>query len=285
MADEDHAVIAVEDFRREVQLVLARQIDRVAGAFRPAEEVAVIARPAGGGVFLGIAIGIGPFHVRIARGCSRRGVDLQRHAWRVLRQNCEATAERALGADHGRILVASGAGDCPDSGWSRPRCCRPSRCRWRRPAGTRPGLRPASGRTMNTWWQVTGLPVAVLCRQRDAISARRPVLTDAERMRDRPAATDDGALVGCVLPGGGKAVLRQDRGFGRAVAHDLQPVSGSGRADMQVDRRARRIGIGGRCSTRFRRVRRPCREFRNNGPEPPRGVALASARNRGTRFR
>ena len=52
MADEHDAIVAVEDFRREMELVLAGKIDGVAGALGPAEEMAVVARPAGRGIFL-----------------------------------------------------------------------------------------------------------------------------------------------------------------------------------------------------------------------------------------
>ena len=99
VADEDDAVVAVEKLGLEMQFVLAGEIDRVACPLGPAEEMAVVARPAGRGVFLGMAGGVGPFHMRIARRGQRRQRDLQRHAWRLRRQPHEAAGERALDAD------------------------------------------------------------------------------------------------------------------------------------------------------------------------------------------
>src|SRR5262245_54001934 len=73
--------------------------------------MAVIARPAGGGIFLGMAGRIGPFHMRVARNGGRWRLDFERHARGILGQGDEAAAPGALGADAGRILVAVGAGD------------------------------------------------------------------------------------------------------------------------------------------------------------------------------
>ena len=60
---------------------------------------------------------------------------------------------------------------CPDSGWSRPRCCRRSMCRSRRPAGCGRVLLPATGRTNEQMVAADQPPVAAFGRQRDAIGA------------------------------------------------------------------------------------------------------------------
>ncbi len=46
VADKDDTIVAVEDLRSEMQVVLAGQVDGIAAAFGETEEVAVVARPA-----------------------------------------------------------------------------------------------------------------------------------------------------------------------------------------------------------------------------------------------
>ena len=66
MADDDHATVATKEVWITMKVMLARDVDVVAGGFRPACEMALVARPAGGGVFLRVTVGVGPFHVGIA---------------------------------------------------------------------------------------------------------------------------------------------------------------------------------------------------------------------------
>src|SRR5262249_18690210 len=61
--DENDARVALEYLRIEMQLVLTGEIDGKAHALRPLEEVPVIARPAGGCVFVGVTPRKRPLHV------------------------------------------------------------------------------------------------------------------------------------------------------------------------------------------------------------------------------
>src|SRR5690606_34800214 len=55
MADEHGAITVQQDFRREMQFMLAAEIDRIAGTLGEAEKMAAITRPAGRRILLGMA--------------------------------------------------------------------------------------------------------------------------------------------------------------------------------------------------------------------------------------
>ncbi|MCY1240775.1 hypothetical protein D9M72_536370 [compost metagenome] len=190
MADEDDAIVAVEDLRVEMKLVLAGEIDGITLAFRPAEEVTVIARPAGRGIFLGIAVGIGPFHVRIARGNRHRRIDFQGHPRSIRGQHDEATAERTFDADGRRILIAVGAGDPLVVVGAAPGVIRGPGAGGRHlqhPARLAASERPNNEQMV----AMDRLAVPALGPQRDAIGARRPVFGNLEFEARFPAAADD----------------------------------------------------------------------------------------------
>ena len=245
MSHEHHAGIAVEDLRREMQLMLAGEIHGESGALGPLKEMPVIARPSRRGVLVGIAIGKGPLHVRIARHAGRRGDDLERHARRVRRQHHEASAPGPLGADGGCELVAAGTGDALVVVRSAP--CIVGRPRSRRghledAAGLRARRRPHDEEVP----RLQGMTVAPFGAQGDAICPGRPVLADAKLQRRLPTASVHRALVGRILPRGAAHLTRQHGRRAGAIAQNLQPEARRGRAHAQLHAGAGRIrhGIG-----------------------------------------
>ena len=235
MADEDDAVIAHQDFGREMQIVLAGQVDAVAGALGPAEEVAVVARPAGGRVFLRVARRQRPFHVRIARHGLRRHRDFERHARCVWGQHDEAAAPWPLRRDHACILVAARAGDALIGVGAAPGVvgepC--SGCR---------DLQDAAGLPAGLWADdeemVAGnsASIAAFGGQRRAIGSRWPVLADRQLERGAPSAAVDRTLVRRILPAAGDAPSFEHRCFDGAVPHDADGKTLGRRTDMEQRR-------------------------------------------------
>ena len=71
MSDKDRAAVVIEHIRHADKVMLCDDIECVPLAVRPSREVTFVAGPAGGRIFLGIAIGICPFHIGVAHHLSR----------------------------------------------------------------------------------------------------------------------------------------------------------------------------------------------------------------------
>src|SRR5690606_32419761 len=188
--------------------------DRIAFPLGPAEEQAVIACPAGRRIFFGIAIGISPFHMRIARGAGWRRYKFQRNTRRVGWQDNKAAAERALDAHRRRILIAILPGNALIMVGTAPGIiggpC--ARCRDLQDTVRLTARRRTQDEQVVA---VDWLSVIAMGFQRDAISAGGPVLIRLEGKRRFPSATDNRTLRRCFLPFAIYPALGEDWRFHR----------------------------------------------------------------------
>ena len=267
MADEDDAVVAVEDFGPEMQIVLAGEVDRVAGSLGPAEEDGRHSSPSptrriswNGRWQRPIPCADSAARWRAAwsissgtRGASGGSTTKPRHQGRSM-LTVVAYWSRFWPGD-ALIMVrpapgvvggpGAGGGDLQDA----------ARLAARLP-----------GRTMKRCWQRIGLrrrgrpPSASGDRRRTASPSG---IVNSKLVSQPQPSTEHWSGVSCQRAGDGD--LGQDRRLHRAVAQDDEVERRRGGADLQRNHVARRIGDGGRCSTRSRRARRPCRDIHRCG--------------------
>ena len=96
VAYDDGTGIAVQYFRPKVQVLLGCGIEPVAGPLRPADEVPLIAGPAGRGEFLGVARRPGPIHVGIADRRAQRRRRRRQGPGGAFRQGNKSARQRPL---------------------------------------------------------------------------------------------------------------------------------------------------------------------------------------------
>ena len=273
MADERDAGIAIDQVRAIVQVGLADDVELIAFRFRPHNEVALEAGPARRHVFLGIAIGIGPFHVRVARlGIDRRIVE-QHGARRIRRQRDEPPGQRTQRAEDGRKTIAQGAAialvmvRAAPVIVGRPRCGR----------GDEQQAAPSPG-TFARANDEDVLMHVVACACAQDVAARGPVHLNGYLERHRPATARDRAVIRRVAPVAGQGLLREHRGRRQSVADDLDIIARGVGADADLHSFARRIGepvavapdaeVGGRS------MMGPLGVIAEHGLAPPRVIAI-----------
>jgi hypothetical protein len=242
VADDDDAAVGLEQLGADRQVVLGGDVQAVAGALGPVDKVALVAGPAGRGILLAVAVGVGPFHVGIARGRPRRWRLAQRNTRCPFGQGDEAAAPRPLGAEDGREAVAPGSGDAivvvrsapiivgaPGAGGGQQQHIRRP---LRRAAdeedmvvlGPRPGGVPAAGD--------------------HHIATRRAVARQLQAKGNGPTAADHRAVFGRIRPVSFE-VLGTVKPVGvDAISPDVDVVAGGGGGDVEADIGARRVGEG-----------------------------------------
>ena len=111
---------------RSVCVIMSK---RIALALGPLNEMAVVLSPAGGGVVIAEAVGIGPFLDWIARRRERAGRRRNRNARRAFRQPDRSPRPWPLQAENRRELVLVGPVDADVVTGAAPSRCRRSRSR------------------------------------------------------------------------------------------------------------------------------------------------------------
>lgn len=109
--DEDRAGVACQAVGVGIKVVERGKVQIIARCFGPAGEMAFIAGPTARGVFLGIAIGIGPFHIRITRHLAVFRRLFRQGAGGTGWQLAKAARPRALGGHHRGKFVPARSGD------------------------------------------------------------------------------------------------------------------------------------------------------------------------------
>ncbi len=218
----------------------ARQVDPIALVFQPAEEGPLVARPAGRGVLLGVAVGVSPLHVGIARRRARRQRRARGNARRTGGQAYEAAAQGPVEAQDRRIEIAHGAGDALVGVRAAPVVVGGPG------AGRRhqQERRPLAGRCADQEEVMLGeaRPVLTASHRLHHITAGAPVGRDRELEFDRPAATHDRAVGRRRIEPAREALGPVHHLGPGAVAHDGQVVAHGGGADVEPQGLAGGIG-------------------------------------------
>ena len=101
MADHDGAGMVVQQIGAGLQIMLGDKIQIIARRLGPAGEMPFIAGPTVRGIFLGIVIGIRPFHLGVSHHVVGVWRLLGQGARGALGQFAESAQPRALGRHHG----------------------------------------------------------------------------------------------------------------------------------------------------------------------------------------
>ena len=239
MADADDACISIQQRRVFVQIMQGGIVQPIPLCLGPAGEMAFIAGPPRRGVFLGIAIGIGPFHIGIAHHVPDRLGGFGQGPRGALRQPAEPAGPGALSRQGWGKLTAIRAGDTfirarpapaiignPGSGGAQKQDRRAGR-----------GCGAADEDQVMLLHRFRPSPSG----QRDQIAARCPIRRDVETVGHRPTASVDRAILGRFVIHARQTMRGEDRHLRWPISCDLQIPAVRRGADPQSDRVARGI--------------------------------------------